>query len=82
VFGGLVSRKARKGEKATKELNHKQKATKEKCLLHFFDTKSQRNKGTKFFCKTNMLIIGKCLQPFELIELIEPLEHYNSIKPA
>jgi hypothetical protein len=51
-------------------------------LAAFFDTKSQRHEGTKFFCKTNMLIIGKCFQPFELIELIEPLEHYNPIKPA
>jgi hypothetical protein len=42
-------------------------------------TKAQRH---EIFCKTNMLIIGKCFQPFELIELIEPLEHYNPIKPA
>jgi hypothetical protein len=28
----------------------------------------------RFFHKTKLLIIGKCFQPFELIEPIEPLE--------
>ena len=43
----------------------------------FFDTKARRRKDTKtrsYFYKTKMLINGKCFQPFERIERIEPLE--------
>jgi hypothetical protein len=50
------------------------KSHKGEMLTAFFLTKSQRHKGTKFFCKTKMLIIGKCFQPFERIEPIEPFE--------
>jgi hypothetical protein len=33
-----------------------------KCLQHFFDTKTRRRKGTKFFNKTNLIIYEKYFQ--------------------
>ena len=43
----------------------------------FFDTKARWRKDMKFFFyKTKKLINGICLQPFERIERIEPLEHF------
>jgi hypothetical protein len=37
-------------------------------------TKAQRH---KVFCNTKLLINGKCFQPFELIEHIEPFERFS-----
>ena len=64
-----------------KVLKHKGTKTQrhEVFLFHAKLAKEQGRKDfethcRKFFHKTKLLIIGKCFQPFELIEPIEPLE--------
>ena len=45
-------------------------------LVSYFTIKAQRREDTKIFSKRKLLINGKCFQPFEHIERIEPFEHF------